>query len=53
MIIRQEVKDFENLGFGMFVHFGAYSLIGKGEWAKYALAIDHETYEPFARAFNP
>ncbi len=53
MIIRQEVKDFENLGFGMFVHFGAYSLLAKGEWAKFALKIDHETYEPFAHNFNP
>ncbi len=53
MIIRQEIKDFENLGFGMFVHFGAYSLLGKGEWSKFALEIDHEAYEPFAHAFNP
>jgi len=26
------VSDFENLGFGMFVHWGLYSQIGKGEW---------------------
>ncbi|MBE6729087.1 MAG: hypothetical protein E7568_02500 [Ruminococcaceae bacterium] len=32
MIIKQYVKDFENLGFGMFVHFGFYSVIGRGEW---------------------
>lgn len=28
----QYVKDFEKLGFGMFVHFGLYSQVGKGEW---------------------
>ena len=22
MIVKQYIKDFENLGFGMFVHFG-------------------------------
>ena len=26
------VTRFEKLGFGMFVHFGLYSVIGKGEW---------------------
>ena len=28
MIIEQRIKDFENLGFGMFVHFGLYSVHG-------------------------
>ena len=28
----QYVKDFEKLGFGLFVHFGLYSRVGKGEW---------------------
>ncbi len=26
------VKDFKKLGFGMFVHFGLYSVLGAGEW---------------------
>ncbi len=26
------VENFEKLGFGLFVHFGLYSVIGKGEW---------------------
>ena len=26
------IKRFKNLGFGMFVHFGLYSVAGKGEW---------------------
>ena len=33
MIVKQYIKEFEKLGFGMFVHFGAYSVIGRGEWA--------------------
>ena len=28
----KRVADFENLGFGMFVHFGLYSQLGMGEW---------------------
>ncbi len=27
------VKDFQKLGFGMFVHFGLYSTFGCGEWS--------------------
>ena len=27
------IKDFEKLGFGMFVHFGLYSVLGTGEWS--------------------
>ena len=39
MIIKQYIKDFEKLGFGMFVHFGPYSVYGHGEWAKSCLKI--------------
>ena len=28
----QYIKEFEELGFGLFVHFGLYSIVGKGEW---------------------
>lgn len=53
MIIEKRVKDFEKLGFGMFVHFGLYSLIGKGEWYKHIAQVPDEEYEPFAKQFNP
>ncbi len=33
MIVEQRVKAFERFGFDMFVHFGAYSALKKGEWA--------------------
>lgn len=26
------IKNFEKLGIGLFVHFGLYSIVGKGEW---------------------
>lgn len=44
MIVNEYVKEFEKLGFGMFVHFGLYSILGKGEWAKYTLEIPDEEY---------
>lgn len=53
MIIKQYIKDFEKLGFGMFVHFGLYSVLGKGEWAKQCLSISNEHYESLREKFNP
>ena len=29
---KKYISDFEKLGFGMFVHWGLYSQLGKGEW---------------------
>ncbi len=26
------IEKFKKLGFGLFVHFGLYSVVGKGEW---------------------
>ena len=53
MIIEQRILDFEKLGLGMFVHFGAYSVVGKGEWALKSLGLDPVAYEQTARAFCP
>ena len=38
------VRDFEKLGFGMFVHFGLYSVIGKGEWIQHIGKIPSDEY---------
>lgn len=41
----QYVADFEKLGFGLFVHFGLYSVQGEGEWYLAAnVAPDRERY---------
>lgn len=53
MIIKQYIKDFENLGFGMFVHFGLYSILGTAEWAKYSNHIPGEDYDSLLEQFNP
>lgn len=52
MIIHDYIKDFEKLGFGMFVHFGLYSVHGKGEWA-YNRSITPEEYAFLPAQFNP
>ena len=53
MIVKQYIKDFEKLGFGMFVHFGLYSMFGEGEWNKEENHLDPEDYYPKAKDFNP
>lgn len=56
MIIKENVKNFEKMGLGMFVHFGLYSLYGKGEWAFHHLASDDAEkarYRALAGEFNP
>ncbi len=53
MIVKQYIKDFEKLGFGMFVHFGLYSILGKGEWAKHTLGISDDEYEALTKQFDP
>lgn len=47
----KRISDFEELGFGMFVHFGLYSLIGKGEWVMYRENIDKNEYRKLADRF--
>ena len=53
MIIKQYIKEFEKLGFGMFVHFGLYSVLGKGEWALHSLELDPKEYFALRKEFNP
>ena len=53
MIIKKYIQDFEKLGFGMFVHFGLYSVVGKGEWAKACLGIPDEEYLALPGRFDP
>lgn len=53
MIIEKRVKDFEALGFGMFVHFGLYSVIGKGEWIQHLGNIPTDEYVKLTEQFAP
>ena len=39
--------------FGMFVHWGLYSVLGRHEWVMENEGIPIAEYEPLARRFNP
>ena len=47
------IKDFEQLGLGMFVHFGLYSQLRHGEWVMNLHRIPKEEYRALAQTFCP
>ncbi len=44
---------FQDAKFGMFIHWGLYSLIGHGEWVMYHENIPVPEYEKLVSQFNP
>ncbi|MHB1001481.1 MAG: alpha-L-fucosidase [Armatimonadota bacterium] len=49
----RRLEWFKAARFGMFVHWGLYSLIGRHEWAMNLEGIPIEEYEPYADAWKP
>ena len=46
------IDAFERLGFGLFVHWGLYSQMGKGEWAMNYYKIPIPEYEKLVSTFT-
>ena len=46
------IENFEKLGFGLFVHFGLYSIAGKGEWYENIYKVDKNEYHKLANSFK-
>ncbi|MGH7651469.1 MAG: alpha-L-fucosidase [Gemmatimonadaceae bacterium] len=44
---------FQDAKFGMFIHWGVYSLLGQGEWVMQNRSIPVNTYEWLASTFDP
>ena len=44
---------FQDAKFGMFIHWGVYSLLGQGEWVMQNRSIPVHKYEWLASTFNP
>ena len=49
----QRLKWFHQARFGMFIHWGLYSLLGRGEWAMFQERIPAARYAELARRFKP
>ncbi|MFA6947377.1 MAG: alpha-L-fucosidase [Eubacteriales bacterium] len=48
----KRIAEFEKLGFGMFIHWGLYSQLGRGEWIMNIGKIAKEDYTPLAKTFT-
>jgi alpha-L-fucosidase len=51
--ISGELRWFYEARFGMSVHFGISSILGRGEWVMYREDIPRSEYEKPADEFNP
>ncbi len=49
----RRVEWFTQARFGMFIHFGLYSIPARGEWVRSEEFIPKEDYDPLIHEFNP
>jgi len=49
----ERLKWFHQARFGMFIHWGLYSLLERGEWVMYQERIRSSTYAKLADRFSP
>ena len=50
---QKRTKWFTDARFGMFIHWGLYSIPARGEWVRSKERMSIEDYEPFFKEFNP
>ncbi|MDX6767664.1 MAG: alpha-L-fucosidase [Candidatus Methylacidiphilales bacterium] len=50
---KERLKWFNQARFGMFIHWGLYSLLGRGEWVRYTESIPTDEYQSLSSKFNP
>lgn len=56
--MEKRIEDWKDLRYGMFIHWGLYSLLERGEWVMWSEAIDKDEYRKLmhrftAEAFDP
>lgn len=51
--MKKEVEDFSNMRYGMFIHYGLYSGLGRGEWVMNREQISPAEMEKIAKTFKP
>lgn len=49
----QAREEFQDMRFGLFVHWGIYSVLGDGEWVMNTQRIKYDTYKRLADFFDP
>ncbi len=48
----KRVSDFERMAFGMFVHWGLYSQLGRGEWVQNVHKVPRDEYLKLVSTFS-
>lgn len=51
--IKAAQQEFRDQRFGIFIHWGIYSMMGDGEWVMQNQGIDYKEYERLANVFYP
>ena len=51
-MIEERIKNFEQMGVGLFVHFGLYSNVGKGEWYMHDEKVSAQEYDKLMPIFK-
>ncbi len=46
------IERFEKLGYGMFIHWGLYALLGQGEWVQHLRKIPMDEYVKLKERFS-
>ncbi|MDB5015800.1 MAG: alpha-L-fucosidase [Mucilaginibacter sp.] len=46
-------ENFQDMKFGLFIHWGIYSILGDGEWVMHNEKIPYNNYKRLADFFNP
>lgn len=49
----EQRNNFQNMKFGLFIHWGLYSVLGDGEWVMNVKKIPYNSYKRLADFFNP
>lgn len=49
----EKMQDWQDLKFGMFIHWGLYSVLGHGEWAMHNESIPYAEYRQLMDKFDP
>lgn len=52
LIPEKRIRDFEKMGFGLFVHWGLYSQVGRGEWYYHHFDVDMDEYKKLKDTFT-
>ncbi|WNQ08922.1 alpha-L-fucosidase [Paenibacillus aurantius] len=52
-LVEEDLRWWRDAKLGMFIHWGAYSIIGRGEWVRHHEQIPEEEYRKIAMSFNP